>query len=286
MREMLASSLRGDVRVEMAFAADLWPVDIDAGELELAIVNLCVNARDAMPAGGTITIAAENLRAVDGSPGEFVRLSVTDTGTGIPPEILARVFDPFFTTKDVGKGSGLGLAQVYGFAQQSGGRVFVESDVGVGTVVTLLLPKSVRPTVSGKPDPEPPLPSPVRTATTRRGQALLVEDDTEVAALAREMLAVLGFSVIHVSSAAAALGALANERSVEVVFTDIMMPGGTSGVDLAREARRRNPNLVIVLTTGYAESAAGLRDGEFRLLLKPYSLEALSSALGVDIGSP
>jgi signal transduction histidine kinase len=146
MGEMLASSLRGDIRVEMRFDTDLWHVDVDTGELEHAIVNLCVNARDAMPAGGTITITGENAvdSAEDGSRAEFVRLRVSDTGVGIPPQILGRVFDPFFTTKDVGKGSGLGLAQVYGFAQQSGGRVSVASDEGDGTAVTLLLPRAAR----------------------------------------------------------------------------------------------------------------------------------------------
>ena len=290
MREMLAGSLRGDVRVEMTFEPKLWNVEIDAGELELAIVNLCVNARDAMPAGGTIAIGAANVRetAADGSHAEFVRLTVADTGQGIPSDVLPRVFDPFFTTKDVGKGSGLGLAQVYGFAQQSGGRVTIASEVGAGTVVTLLLPRSLRAPAATDAAND-------ASATTasadgegsdirrrRHGEVLLVEDDDEVAALAREMLGTLGFGVIHVSSPSAALGALANGRAVDAVFSDIMMPGGTNGVDLAREIRRRQPGVPIVLATGYAESAAGMMDGEFRLLLKPYSLEALADALGID----
>ena len=283
MREMLASSLRGDIHVEMKLDADVWPVEIDAGELELAVLNLCVNARDAMPSGGTIVIAAENVHetADDGSPNDFVKVSVEDTGTGMPPEIVRRVFDPFFTTKDIGKGSGLGLAQVYGFAQQSAGRVSIESVVGVGTVVTLLLPRSLRlPSASAK-TAEVSSAWGVKSDGMRRGQALLVEDDKEVAALTREMLGSLGFSVIHVTSPAAALGALANERAIDIVFSDIMMPGGTSGLDLAREIRRRKTNLPVVLATGYAESAAGMMDGEFRLLLKPYSLEALADALGI-----
>ena len=285
MKEMLASSLRGDIGVEMDFDRDLWHVEVDAGELELAIVNLCVNARDAMPGGGTIAIAARNVdeAATDQPEARFVELEISDTGTGIAPEILPRVFDPFFTTKDVGKGSGLGLAQVYGFAQQSAGRVSIASDVGSGTVVTLLLPKSSRPPIA--PGEEVGH-VPVRTAatgSTQRGDVLLVEDDNEVAALAREMLAALGFGVIHVSTAAAALGALANARAVEAVFSDIMMPGALSGLDLAREVRRRQPNIPVILTTGYADSAAGLKEHEFRLLLKPYSLEALADALGVEI---
>ena len=283
MREMLASSLRGDVGVEMRFEPDLWPVEVDAGELELAVVNVCVNARDAMPAGGTITIAARNVHVADGSPADFVELTIADTGSGIPGDIVSRVFDPFFTTKDVGKGSGLGLAQVYGFAQQSGGRVSIESTLGDGTTVKLLLPKSSRASSAPPAAEVKPPGQPVAQPVTRHGQVLLVEDDSEVAALAREMLGVIGFGVTHVSSANAALGALANERTIDAVFSDIMMPGGTSGVDLAREIRRRYPHLPIVLATGYAESAAGLQAEEFRVLLKPYSLEALSAALGVAV---
>ena len=285
MREMLASSLRGDIEVEMKFDPDLWHVEIDAGEMELAVVNLCVNARDAMPAGGTIRIAAENVRSVDGSPAESVQLSVADTGTGIPGDIVARVFDPFFTTKDVGKGSGLGLAQVYGFAQQSGGRVSIDSEVGVGTVVTLSLPKAPHAAIAARKAEVAPAPPIVVQSTTRRGQVLLVEDDNEVAAVAREMLGVLGFGVIHVSDAIAALDALGNPGSIDVVFSDIMMPGGISGLDFAHEVRRRHPTLPIVLATGYPESAAGSKEGEFVLLLKPYSLEALSAALELRPGS-
>ena len=284
MQDMLASSLRGDISVEMKFDADLWQVEVDAGEMELAIVNLCVNARDAMPSGGTVTITAENVRetADDGSLADFVRLSVGDTGTGIPPEIIGRVFDPFFTTKDVGKGSGLGLAQVYGFAQQSRGRVSIASEAGSGTIVTLLLPRSTRQPASAPKLEATVVPIVPATPAAHRGDVLLVEDDREVAALTREMLGELGFSVIHVSTSVAALGALANARAIEAVFSDIMMPGGINGLDLAREIRKRYPRLPIVLATGYAESAASLKDGEFRVLLKPYTLEALADALGVE----
>ena len=145
MRAMLDGSLGGHIEVQMNLVEDVWPVEVDAGEMELAILNLCLNARDAMAAGGVITIAAENvqLQGDDGASGEFVKISIADTGHGMPPEVLARVFEPFFTTKDISKGSGLGLPQVYGFAQQSGGRVEIGSEVGVGTIVTLLLPRSM-----------------------------------------------------------------------------------------------------------------------------------------------
>ena len=280
MRGMLAGSLRGDIRVEMQFEPDLWHVEVDTGELELAIVNLCVNARDAMPAGGTITIVADNFIDTDANPStELVQLCVSDVGVGIAPQVLGRVFDPFFTTKDVGKGSGLGLAQVYGFAQQSGGRVSIASELGAGTVVTLLLPRAARPPAVVPADRRAPAMQAV-VAAKRRGDVLLVEDDVEVAALAREMLATLGFSVIHAANPAAALAKLADARALEAVFSDIMMPGGISGLQLAREIRERRPALPIVLATGYAEAGAGIRDGEFRVLLKPYTLEALADALG------
>jgi CheY-like chemotaxis protein len=288
MREMLDASLGGDIHVEMTFGPEVWPVEIDAGEMELAVLNLCVNARDAMSKGGVIAIEAGNVQERDrDGVRDFVRLSVADTGSGIPAEVRARVFEPFFTTKDVNKGSGLGLTQVYGFAQQSSGRVTIDSEVGNGTTVTLLLPRSERPPAqTSRAGAEAAIASSVRTdGTTRRGHMLLVEDDQEVSALTREMLSCLGFSVIHVASPEAALGALADGRTVDVVLSDIMMPGGVSGLDLAREIRRRHPGLLIVLTTGYVEAAGGMEEGEFVLLPKPYSLEALADALSVEARS-
>ena len=279
LREMLERSLRGDIHIEMILPGDLWPVMIDAGEFELAMLNLCVNARDAMGGGGTITIRSENTRdALNGSdPADCVKLSIADTGCGMTPAVLARVFEPFFTTKDVGKGSGLGLPQVYGFAQQSGGRLDIQSEPGRGTTVTLLLPRSMQAPAQAKSNQPARV---IETTACDRGQVLLVEDDAEVAALAREMLTCLGFAVIHVASPAAALGALANSRSIELVLSDIMMPGGTDGVELAREIRKRKPQLPIVLTTGYPEAAESVRNEEkFQLLLKPYTLETLSDAL-------
>ncbi len=280
MREMLTRSLRGDIEVRMDLDDGLWPVEIDAGEFDLAMLNMCVNARDAMPSGGTITIAASNVNSTgsDGVASDFVHLSVSDVGCGMPPEVLSRVFEPFFTTKDVGKGSGLGLPQVYGFAQQSSGQIDIESKVGKGTRITLLLPRTLREPIAWSD--APPVSAP-RGIAASRGVALLVEDDPEVAALTREMLAHLGFEVIDAASPAAALGALANARRVDVVFSDIMMPGDMSGIELGREIRRRQPDLRVVLTTGYSEATAAMDGAEFTLLLKPYSLDGLSRALGI-----
>jgi CheY-like chemotaxis protein len=275
MRAMLDASLGGHIEVQMKFGTGVWPIEVDAGEMELAVVNLCVNARDAMPDGGVITIAVENVRAAANGD-DLVKISVADTGVGMAPDVQARVFEPFFTTKDVNKGSGLGLPQVYGFAQQSRGRVTIESQIGVGTIVTLHLPRSLgEPAAVSRP---PDIASSV-AEVGNRGQILLVEDDKEVSALTRELLNALGFSVLHVASLDAALGALANARNIDVVLSDIMMPGGVSGVHLAREIRRRHPELRVVLTTGYVEAAADLSDGEFDLLLKPCTAEALATAL-------
>jgi signal transduction histidine kinase/CheY-like chemotaxis protein len=284
MREMLDASLAGHIKVEMDLAADVWPVEIDAGEMELAILNLCVNARDAMPDGGVITIAAANVKHADehGVLTDFVKLTVADTGVGMPPEVLARAFEPFFTTKDVSKGSGLGLPQVYGFAQQSRGEVSIRSNIGSGTTVTIWLPRSLRAPVAVRTT-DAVSRSTASHDGSRRGHALLVEDDREVAALTREMLNCLGFAVTHVASAEAALGALANDRAIDIVLSDIMMPGGVNGLELAREIRRRQYTLPIILTTGYVEAAVGMKDDEFHLLPKPYSLEALAEALGVEV---
>jgi nitrogen-specific signal transduction histidine kinase len=280
MREMLHASLRGDIEIDMQLCRQIWEVELDPGEFELAILNLCVNARDAMSAGGTIRVTANNGQlTLNGHTSEGVRMTVTDSGCGMSPEVQSRVFEPFFTTKDVGKGSGLGLPQVYGFIQQSGGLIEIDSKVGVGTTITLLFPRS-----SGRLlDEYNELAAASPRTSGMRGEVLLVEDDNEVAALTREMLSCIGFSVVHAASPGAALGALADGRSMDFVLSDIMMPGGMNGVELAREIRRRKPNLQIILTTGYPEAGASITNGEFALLRKPYTLESLADAMGFKL---
>ncbi len=283
MQEMLQRSLRGDVEVEMDFDEGLWPVDVDPGELELAVLNICVNARDAMPGGGTIRIEIRNAPsgAFPGRP-DSVALSIADTGTGMPPDVVARVFEPFFTTKEVGKGSGLGLAQVYGFAQQSNGQVAIDSRVGAGTTVTLTFPRSESRVEEGAraatATQAPALRHPM-SGKRSRGTILLVEDDLTVAEMTTSMLEAAGHAVFHAKSAASALDTLAAGRSVDVVFSDVMMPGGMNGVDLAREIRRRRPDLPVVLTTGYVEAARTAMAEGFEVLVKPYPIEALSAIL-------
>ncbi|CDN58289.1 Putative sensor histidine kinase with PAS/PAC and Response regulator receiver domains (plasmid) [Neorhizobium galegae bv. officinalis bv. officinalis str. HAMBI 1141] len=280
MRELLDRSLRGDVHVTLEFSPDLWPVEVDASELELVVLNLAVNARDAMPKGGTIEIRAENVPVSDqaGPAKDFVCLSVSDNGSGMTREVQARVFEPFFTTKDIGKGSGLGLAQVHGFVQQSGGKIKIESEIGRGTKIILLLPRS-----SNQPGPDQHNLVDLHVARRRpasAGSILLVEDDDEVAALVSEMLDDLGFQVVRAATAAAALGALANGRRVDLVFSDIMMPGGMNGVELAKEIRARRTDLPILLTSGYSEVAKQAADAQgIKILRKPYQLAELSEAL-------
>jgi len=280
MRDLLDRSLRGDVHVEFEFPDEIWPVEVDPGELELVVLNLAVNARDAMPHGGTITVRGENLPDVaDGElTGDYVRFSMIDTGTGMSPDVQAHVFEPFFTTKEPGKGSGLGLAQVYGFAAQSRGTVRIESKVGRGTTVALYLPRTARTppaTVSHLDRPRAEKPS-----EHQAGRILLVEDDDEVAALASEMLHQLGYNVMRAATAAAALGALANGRPIDLVFSDVMMPGGMNGFDLALEIRRRRADVPVLLTSGYADAVAHNANAkDIRILPKPYCLAELSAAL-------
>ena len=280
MRELLDRTLRGDVQVTTELAPALWPIRVDPAELELVILNLCVNSRDAMPNGGVITIGGKNAPALReaGLQGDFVLLTVADTGTGMSAQVLSRIFEPFFTTKEVGKGSGLGLPQVYGFAQQSGGVVKVQSVVGRGTTVSMWLPRS---------DVAPMRPAEEDTnldSTSRRralkGSILLVEDNDEVAALVTEMLSELGFRTTRVASAQAALGALADDREIDVVFSDVMMPGPMNGLELAHEIRRRRPGLPVLMTTGYAGAEIKKTDGEHvEVLSKPYELSDLDVAL-------
>jgi signal transduction histidine kinase/ActR/RegA family two-component response regulator len=277
MRVLLERSLREDIQIRLRLAPNLWPVHIDSSQLELALLNIAVNARDAMPEGGVITVAAENLSGVaDGElQGDFVHLSITDTGEGIAPDLLSRVFEPFFTTKEVGRGTGLGLSQVYGFAHSSGGDIRITSTQGKGATVSLYLPRSQ---AAALPEPAKPAP-PALTAVTGKGKILLVEDDDTVAALVTEMVTELGYEPTRAANAAAALDILDKDNSLELVFSDMVMPGSMNGLDLAREIGRRRPGLPVLLTTGFSEAATAAAAEGVRLLVKPYRIEALAAEL-------
>jgi CheY-like chemotaxis protein len=251
---------------------------VDRGELELIVLNLALNARDAMPNGGTVEISAVNCTELADHElnGDFVRLDVADSGIGMSPDILARAFEPFFTTKEVGSGSGLGLSQAHGFAKASGGIIRIASKPGSGTSVSLFLPRTLKKAAISAH-------SIVQTAddsTFGPKQVLVVEDDDEVAALTVEMIHQLGYETTRVASAEAALGALADRRSVDIVFSDVMMPGRMNGVELAQEIRRRRPNLPVLLTSGHAEAAlrkAGAQSID--IIPKPYRIDELRDAL-------
>jgi len=275
--ELLNRGLRSDLQIQSAFAEGLWSVEVDPGELELVILNLALNARDAMPNGGRIDVSARNCSALADHDlsGDFVRLDIADSGVGMSPDILVHAFEPFFTTKEVGSGSGLGLAQAHGFAKASGGVVRIASSPGRGTMVSLFLPRTLK-----VPAFSPHLMSQTSDQAISAGQVLVVEDDDEVAALTVEMINQLGYDTTRVASAEAALGALADRRAVDIVFSDIMMPGRMDGVELAQEIRRRRPNLPVLLTSGFAEGArrnAGAQ--EIKIIPKPYRIDELRDAL-------
>ena len=286
MHALLDRSLRENITVDIRVAPDLWPVEVDPSQLEVALLNIALNARDAMPDGGVITIEAVNVAGTPERGGDRVQISVRDTGMGIAPEMVARVFEPFFTTKGVGQGTGLGLSQVYGFAQASGGEARVESEVGAGATVSLLIPRSGKATA--QPVERVQAPS---ALGHRRCRILLVEDDDSVAALVGEMLEELGYEASRAPTAATALERLRLEHSFDLVFSDMVMPGEIGGLDLAREIIRSTPDVPIILTTGYSAAAAAAQAEGIRLLLKPYRIEALASELeaalkGVGVGKP
>lgn len=275
LKDMLRSSLRGDIILDMRLPDDLWNTKVDQNELELAILNVAVNARDAMPEGGRLTITAWNVSPSDASPiglrGEFVALSLTDTGCGIPEDILPHVFEPFYTTKEVGKGTGLGLSQVYGFAQQSGGTATIFAEPERGTTVTIYLPRTTE-MVSDKKSPQAR-----RSGAQHQGHILLVEDNPDICNVTRIHLEETGFDVTHVPTARAALELLRQDRSFDLVFSDIVMPGDMNGVDLARIIRERYPSLPVLLTTGYSSVAQTAMNEGLPILRKPYDLKDLST---------
>lgn len=277
--QLLARALRGDIVTTIDVPESLPPVEVDPAELELALLNLAVNARDAMPSGGTLTItgqavALDGTAGSEGLTGSFVRLSVDDTGLGMSAETRARVFEPFFTTKEVGKGTGLGLAQVYGFVKQSGGGVQLRSRSGEGTTVALLLPiaqGATRPRKAAAPEDA--------GANGHGASVLVVEDDDDVASAVMGMLTQLGHRPTRVPTAAAALSALANGQQVDVVFSDVMMPGGMDGLALAREAGQRWPGIRVLLTTGYTGGGPAAVPPGVPVLRKPYRIDELTAAL-------
>jgi PAS domain S-box-containing protein len=267
---LIRPSVRSNIDLVTEISDHVWNIEADPGALELAMLNLAFNARDAMKEGGTLKITAVN-EVLKGKPeglsGEFVKLRVSDTGEGMSQELQERVFEPFFTTKSFGEGTGLGLSQVFGFTKQVGGAVTVESQVGKGSAFTLYLPVS-RGAVA---------PSERSDGSASLGRVLIVEDDVLVAELAAGMLNEIGFEAVITHSAKEALERLSAEQRPNLIFTDVVMPGGISGIELAHKVRERFPELPILLTTGYSEQVTGSHG--FPVLQKPYEMASLADAL-------
>jgi nitrogen-specific signal transduction histidine kinase/CheY-like chemotaxis protein len=278
--------------VAVSFVVDsaLRPCNADPAQLEAAILNLVINARDAMaPNGGTLTIATRNVTLTRGdlaenpeaTAGAFVAIAVADTGPGMSPSVLSKAFEPFFTTKEVGKGSGLGLSQVYGFARQLGGHVAIESQPGRGTRVTVYLPAVAAPPETAAP--ARPSGAPRRLA----GTVLVAEDDPEVREVARATLQAAGCRVLLAADGPEALAILDTEPGIDLLFSDVVMPNGVSGIELARTARRLRPGLKVLLTSGFITAALERHaaDGAFTVLAKPYRHADLMRELTAVLGA-
>jgi PAS domain S-box-containing protein len=282
--EMLRRTLGERVLIETVLSGGLWPTFVDSNQLESALLNLAVNARDAMPDGGRLTIEAANVyldeeygAIAEVAPGQYVGIFVSDTGIGMTPEVIAKAFDPFFTTKDVGQGTGLGLSQVHGFIKQSGGHVKIYSEVGAGTTIKLYLPRYFS---SDSTTETQPVAIPVPQA---KGETILVvEDEADVRSFTVEMLRELGYRVIEAPDGPSGLRLLDAHREIKLLFTDVGLPGGINGRQLAEEARRRKASLKVLFMSGYARNAIvhhGRLDPGVELLLKPFTYQGLAAKI-------
>jgi PAS domain S-box-containing protein len=277
-QELIRQAVGGSCEVKLRTDDRLWLCHVDPPLLETALLNLALNGRDAMPDGGVLEIETRNVVLDEGAvagPGSYVRLSVTDSGCGMPPEVRDRVFEPFFTTKEVGKGTGLGLSMVYGFVRQSGGHVAVESAPGVGTTVALYLPKATQ-----KPDAEVEA---IQTQAIPPGseRILVVEDNEDLLEVTTAMLTTFGYRVLCARNGAEAIQMLESGQEFELLFSDVVMPNGMNGVELAREARRLSKDIKILLTSGHAGDVLerhGAVD-EFLIIDKPFRLADLARRL-------
>jgi CheY-like chemotaxis protein len=280
---MLRRTLGESIHIEAVSAPNLWFTSADPSQIGDALLNLALNARDAMPRGGTLRIEAAN-RHFDAQSaaaysevgeGDYVVLTVTDTGTGMPQSVVQRAIEPFFTTKPPSAGSGLGLSMAYGFAKQSGGHLDIESSVGMGTKVSLYLPRAHEPI---ERPPEPVTASAVELGETKGTETiLLVDDNHSLMAVTMRNLISLGYRVVPATDARSALILLASEAVVDLLFTDVVMPGGMSGPELAEAARRLRPGLRVLFTTGYAETSVDESDQQ--VLRKPYGRRGLATAV-------
>jgi PAS domain S-box-containing protein len=289
--DMLRRTLGEHIALSTSLAREVWPTRADPGQFQSAIVNMAVNSRDAMPSGGKLVVETRNVTLdaehtefhVELEPGDYVQLSISDTGGGMPPEVRDRVFEPFFTTKDKGRGTGLGLAMVYGFVKQSGGHITIYSEPGHGTTINLYFPR-----VDGAPVVAATGKSTSQTRAPARETVLVVEDDKRVRQLTIKRLKLIGYQVLEAGDGPTALAILGSSAPVDLVFTDLVMPGGLSGRDVARRARELRPGVKVLLTSGYAEElvhADALQREQLKVLRKPYAQADLAAALREVLGN-
>ena len=278
MRDLLQSTMGGSIHIETMLKHGLWCALVDSTQLELAVLNLAINARDAMEVGGTLKVEIENVTLGPATypeeppAGDYVSIRVSDSGTGMPEEIRAKVFEPFFTTKEPGKGSGLGLSQVLGFAKQSGGGVRIDSRVGEGTSVYVYLPRA-----GGERVDERPVAARISAAGAFAGASiLLVDDDNAVREVTRAMLHELGYAVLEAGSGGAALDVLAREPKIDLMIVDFAMPG-MNGAEVARQAQARRPSLPILFVTGFSDRSRMAGVDETHILAKPFVYDELAS---------
>ena len=292
MSELIRHSIGSSIELETVLAGGLWNAVVDPNQLENALLNLAINARDAMPDGGKVTIETGNAHLdaayaashVEVVPGQYVLIAVSDGGSGMAPEEAARAFEPFFTTKGIGKGSGLGLSQVFGFIKQSNGHVKIYSELGAGTTVKLYLPRLLAEDLSVI---ETDMPKPELPRARDQECVLVVEDDADVLAFSVDALETLGYHVIGANNASSALAVLEEHSRISLLFTDVELPG-LNGPQLVEEARRRRPGLAVLYTTGYTANAVvhrGIIDREVRSLNKPFDLAELARSVRETLDS-
>jgi CheY-like chemotaxis protein len=285
MEELVRRTVGPEVAVEVVAAGGLWTTLVDPNQLENALLNLCINARDAMPGGGRLTeetcnrwLDARAARERDLPPGQYVTLCVSDTGTGMTREVARRAFDPFFTTKPLGAGTGLGLSMIYGFVRQSGGQARIYSEPGRGTMVCLYLPRHLGEAENADAPPEPA----AAPRAERNEAVLVVDDEPTVRMLVAEVLEDLGYTAIEAADGAAGLKVLRSGARVDLLITDVGLPGGLNGRQVADAARAARPGLKVLFITGYAENAVlnhGHLEPGMHVLTKPFAVEALASRI-------
>ena len=285
MKELIGRTVGPQIQVGTVLAAGLWTTLCDPNQLENALLNLAINSRDAMPGGGRLTIETANValderdaRARDMAPGQYVAVCISDTGAGMPPAVLARAFDPFFTTKPLGQGTGLGLSMIYGFAKQSGGQARITSEEGQGTTVRIYLPRH-----RGPAEEDAPPPPPAEATRARKGETvLIVDDEPTVRMLVGEVLEDLGYAVVEAADSVSGLRVLQSAVPIDLLITDVGLPGGMNGRQMADAARVVRPELKVLFITGYAENAAvgnGQLEPGMQVLTKPFLVEALASRI-------